>query len=404
MSTYRALRGLNQRLQSLFLITLVFRMGTMAFPFYAAYLIHQHAVSASTAGLLVGAYGVGALFVDLIIGSVIKRFSANAVILGSLLMNALLLLIIPALDSTPALFVLSLLWGGCYEAFTPATFSETVRHSNPETRKVAFSCNRLAINIGMAIGPLLGSLIFLSSANAVFYINAVLSLLSFVACLRFGGQAPQVVAEGAQAAEARSAGNGLPDKVPFERSRLLVILLAALPVHIAYALPPTFLSAYIINYTDLPAYFVGIIFFINALLVILFEVPINQRMSHLSSSYSLVAGFLIAGVGFFLMGFSHIGAILLLATVLWSLGEMIVFPSITHYVSSISSQHTVDRNLGYYSAGVNIGVMITPSLAFMLVAQPSLLSPWLMAGAVLLVFALAVALMKGSTTLWNKEA
>ncbi|MGE1076380.1 MFS transporter, partial [Pseudomonas fragariae (ex Marin et al. 2024)] len=61
MGTYRALRGLNGRLQALFLITLVFRMGTMAFPFYAAYLIHQHAVSAGTAGLLVGVYGAGAL-------------------------------------------------------------------------------------------------------------------------------------------------------------------------------------------------------------------------------------------------------------------------------------------------------------------------------------------------------
>ena len=111
-----------------------------------------------------------------------------------------------------------------------------------------------------------------------------------------------------------------------ERSRLLVILLAALPVHVAYALPPTFLSAYIINYTQLPAYYVGIIFFINALLVIVFEVPINLRMAHLSSSRSLIIGFLLAGSGFFLMGFGQVGALLMLATVLWSLGEMIVFP------------------------------------------------------------------------------
>ncbi|MGB3125233.1 MAG: MFS transporter [Pseudomonas sp.] len=399
MGTYRALRGLNGRLQSLFLITLVFRMGTMAFPFYAAYLIHQHAVSAATAGLLVGVYGAGALFVDLIIGAVIKRFSANRVILGSLLLNAVLLLVIPSVDNMAALFVLSFLWGACYEAFTPATFSETVTHSNSETRKVAFSCNRLAINIGMAIGPLLGSLMFLRNADAVFYLNAALSLVSFAACLRFGRAVPVE-----PAAALAGKGNGLPESAPHERSRLLVILLAALPVHVAYALPPTFLSAYIINYTQLPAYYVGIIFFINALLVILFEVPINQRMSHLSSSRSLVAGFLVAGVGFFLMGFSHVGALLLVATVLWSLGEMIVFPGITHYVSSISSRHTVDRNLGYYSAGVNIGVMITPSLAFMLVSQPSLPSPWLLAGTVLLLFAVAVGVMKGSTLLWNKEA
>ncbi|WP_017253531.1 MFS transporter, partial [Pseudomonas tolaasii] len=178
----------------------------------------------------------------------------------------------------------------------------------------------------------------------------------------------------------------------------------ALPVHVAYALPPTILSAYIINYTELPAYYVGVLFFINAALVILFEVPINLRMAHLSSSRSLVAGFLLAGVGFFLMGFGEVGALLMLATVLWSLGEMIIFPGITHYVSSISSRATVDRNLGYYSAGVNIGVMLAPSLAFMLMSRPALPSPWWLAGCVLLVFAIAVGMMKSSAVLWNREA
>ena len=399
MGTLHALRGLNARLQALFMITLVFRTGTLAFPFYAAYLIHQHAIAPGTAGLLVGVYGAGALCTDLIIGGVIKRFSANRVILGSLLLNAALLLVIPSVDNTPALLLLSFLWGACYEAFTPATFSETVAHSSLETRKVAFSCNRLAINIGMAIGPLLGSLIFLRNADAVFYINALLSLLAFATCLRFARSLP--VTPGAAVA---GKDEGLPEQAPHERSRLLVILLAALPVHVAYALPPTFLSAYIINYTELPACYVGIIFFINALLVIVFEVPINLRMAHLSSSRSLIVGFLLAGSGFFLMGFGQVGALLLLATVLWSLGEMIVFPGITHYVSSISSRDSVARNLGYYSAGVNIGVMVAPSLAFMLVSRPALPSPWLLAGCVLLLFAIAVGVMKRSALLWNEQA
>ncbi|MGY2230431.1 MFS transporter [Pseudomonas tolaasii] len=399
MGTFHALRSLNARLRSLFMITLVFRMGTLAFPFYAAYLIHQHAISPATAGLLVGVYGAGALCTDLIIGAVIKRFTANRVILGSLLFNALLLLLIPSVDEVAVLFVLSFLWGACYEAFTPATFSETVANSTLETRKVAFSCNRLAINIGMAIGPLLGSLVFLHHADAVFYINAALSLLAFGACLGCGRSSAQT-----QDVPAASQGAGLPDIAPHERSRLLVILLAALPVHVAYALPPTILSAYIINYTELPAYYVGVLFFINAALVILFEVPINLRMAHLSSSRSLVAGFLLAGVGFFLMGFGEVGALLMLATVLWSLGEMIIFPGITHYVSSISSRATVDRNLGYYSAGVNIGVMLAPSLAFMLMSRPALPSPWWLAGCVLLVFAIAVGMMKSSAVLWNREA
>ena len=70
----------------------------------------------------------------------------------------------------------------------------------------------------------------------------------------------------------------------------------------------------------------------------------------------------------------------------------------------IAGRHTVARTLGYYSAGVNIGVMITPPLAFMLMSQPSLPSPWLLAGTVLLLFAVAVGVMKGSAVFWNKEA
>lgn len=399
MGTYHALRSLNARLQSLFIITLVFRMGTLAFPFYAAYLIHQHAVSAGTAGLLVGVYGAGALCTDLIIGALIKRCSANRVIQASLLLNALLLLIIPSVDNTLALFALSFLWGACYEAFTPATFSETVAHSTVETRKVAFSCNRLAINIGMAIGPLLGSLVFLHHADAVFYINAALSLAAFGACLLFG-RARSAALE----APVLSKGDGLPHTCAARAFTPLGDSAGGAAGACAYALPPTFLSAYIINYTQLPTYYVGVLFFINALLVIVFEVPINLRMAHLSSSRALVAGFLLAGVGFFLMGFGEIGALLMLATVLWSLGEMIVFPGITHYISSISSRHTVDRNLGYYAAGVNIGVMLAPSLAFMLASRPSLPSPWWLAGFVLLLFAVAIGVMKSSAVLWNREA
>lgn len=317
MGTYHALRGFNRRLQALFVVTLVFRMGTMAFPFYAAYLIHQHAVSASIAGLLVGTYGVGALFVDLIVGALIKRFSSGRVILGSLLTNALLLLIIPSIDSIAALFVLSFLWGllrglhsgdllGDGQAQRPANPQGGV-FLQPPGDQYRHGHRSTAGQPGV---PQFGQRGVLHQCRAIAVVVRRLPALC----------RPRLHAGRGHGGEP-GRGNGLPDSVPFERSRLLVILLTSLPVHIAYALPPTFLSAYIINYTDLPTYFVGIIFFINALLVILFEVPINQRMSHLSSSYSLVAGFVLAGIGFFLMGFSEIGWLLLLATVLWSLGR-----------------------------------------------------------------------------------
>lgn len=172
------LRGLNTRLQSLFLTTLFFRMGTMGFPFFPIFLIQNKMLSPSQAGLLAGTFGAGALLCDLFIGKFIKLFSPGRIIFFSLLSSAIILAMIPFLNSYFSFLIVSLLWGVSYESFTPSAYSETILYSDVATRKIAFSYNRLAINIGMAIGPFAGSFIFIAAPSLVFIINAAFSLFS----------------------------------------------------------------------------------------------------------------------------------------------------------------------------------------------------------------------------------
>ncbi|MGJ0623612.1 MFS transporter [Xenorhabdus bovienii] len=403
--TIATIRGLNVKLRSLFFVTLSFRMGTMGFPFFAAYLIQEKSLDAIQAGVLVGVFGAGALLCDVIIGYFIKNFGSNKVIVFSLLFTSIILFLIPFLDSYYTIIVFSFLWGISYESFTPAAYSETVAHSDFSSRKIAFSCNRLAINIGMAIGPLVGGIIFSVHPILVFFVNSIFTFFSLI--FYFLSMRSK---ENINNSLGSLDGNDcikkeceiIEDK-KYHYPRLIVILSSVLPVHIAYALPPTFLSAYIINYTSFPSYFVGVIFFVNAFLVILFELPINKRMNNVNSRLSLILGLLLAGGGFSLMIDINSAIILIMATILWSLGEMIIFPSITHYISGISSSENVDRNLGFYSAGVNIGVMITPSIAFYMM-EKEFISPWLFVGFVLLFISAFLVCIKRSKTLWKDNA
>ncbi|PHM62559.1 MFS transporter [Xenorhabdus ishibashii] len=403
--TIATIRGLNAKLRTLFFATLSFRMGTMGFPFFAAYLIQEKSLNAIQAGVLVGVFGAGALLCDLIIGYFIKKFGSSKIIVFSLLFTSIILFFIPFLDSYHAIILFSFLWGISYESFTPAAYSETVSNSDYSTRKIAFSCNRLAINIGMAIGPFVGGFIFSISPIFVFLVNSVFALFSLIFYL-FSINMKSVLN---REFDGDNENNGVKKECEimedkkYHYPRLAFILSSVLPVHIAYALPPTFLSAYIINYTSLPSYFVGIIFFVNAFLVILFELPINKKMNDINSRISLILGLLLAAGGFVLMVASHSIIFLIIATALWSLGEMIIFPAITHYISGISSSENVDRNLGFYSAGVNIGVMITPSIAFYMM-ENKIISPWLFIGMFLLFISAFLTLIKKNKILWKDNA
>ncbi|PHM48646.1 MFS transporter [Xenorhabdus miraniensis] len=401
--TIATIRGLNKKLQSLFFATLSFRMGTMGFPFFAAYLIQEKSLTAIQAGVLVGVFGAGALLCDLIIGYFITKFGSNRIIVFSLLFTSMILFVIPFLDSYHTIIVFSFLWGMSYESFTPAAYSETVANSDYSTRKIAFSCNRLAINIGMAIGPFIGGIIFSVSPISVFLVNAVFALFSLIFYLFSLRVRTTLNRELDDTDDNMKKEYEVSEDRKYQSSRLVVILSSVLPVHIAYALPPTFLSAYIIGYTSLPSYFVGVIFFVNAFLVILFEIPINKKMNNINSRLSLVLGFLLAGGGFSLMIYGHSIFLLISATVLWSLGEMIIFPAITHYISGISLRETVDRNLGFYSAGVNIGIMITPSIAFYMM-ENKFISPWLFIGVILLFISVFLFLVKKNKILWKDNA
>jgi predicted MFS family arabinose efflux permease len=401
-NTVKVLRSLAPQLQALFLTTLLYRAGTMAFPFYAVYLGLTGAYSISLISVMVGLFGAGALAADLCISQILKKLSAFRTIVVSLVASAALLVTMPLVKDSGFLMVLTFLWGFAYEAFTPAAYTETARCSGSEERKLAFSCNRLAVNIGMAIGPLIGSFLFPVSPLSLFYLNALLNMLALVAYLFAIGKTKNVKVVVEKESENRNDSSEENKRYAF--SRVITMLLSVMPVHIAYALPPTFIAAYIIKYTSLPTYYIGAIFFINALLVMLFEIPINFRMKNWSSFQSMCLGYLLAGVGFSLMYFTSPGPLILLATAVWSFAEMIIFPSITHYISEISTADNLNNNLGLYSAGVNAGVMVTPAIALYLSASELGISPWLIIGGVLIGLAFLLKISSNVKMLWYKEA
>lgn len=374
-STFHTVRRLPHGVQALFVTTLIFRSGTMAFPFLSAYLIGSDGLSAGEVGVIVGSYGVGALLADLAAGPLLRFASGYTVMMAGLISNGVLVAVLPLLDSASLVLVATVVWGFCYETFTPASYTTIVQSCDESIRKVAFSAHRLAINLGMAIGPAVGGIIYAFQPTALFWVNAVVVLMAagFLATQRFE--------TASTTSEPPTRSGRLVSSTWRGESRFWTFFVLSLPIHIAFALPPVFLSAYVIVERDLSSNWVGAIFAFNAALIVLFEVPLNTAMRTMSHNASLVIGYALTVAGFALMGLMGTGWGLLAATVVWSAAEMIVFPALMHYASDISEPEIVGRNMGLYSAGVNVGLIAVPSVALISADNMGSGSPWLIAAA-----------------------
>src|SRR6185503_9844080 len=173
---YRGLRGLPADVWIIAATTLVNRAGMMALPFLVLYLTRYLNVPASLAVLAISAYGVGGLITAPLAGRIADRIGPFAVMRASLALSGTLMLIMPLVRSFVLFVVLTFLWAIVADAARPATMSALTDSALPEQRKAAVALNRLAVNLGMSIGPAVGGFLALVSFPLLFVVDGATSL------------------------------------------------------------------------------------------------------------------------------------------------------------------------------------------------------------------------------------
>ncbi|WP_367042014.1 MFS transporter [Streptomyces sp. Je 1-332] len=267
-------------------------------------------------------------------------------------------------------------------------------------RRFAFSAVRLAINAGMGIGPVLAGILFSVSPGLLPWGTAVGYVASAFILARARITAGSAVDDAADQAAVDGQAGG-PDR---SGPRFWSFLAATTPIHLAYALPSTVASVYVIHTLDEPPGWASAIFAVNAFMVITCEIGLNHAMLGLSRRASLLIGYACAVVGFVLMGFGIYQTwLLLVATAVWTLGEMIVYPVMPDHVSAITPDRRRARNMGLYTAHFNLGVVLAPLIFLPLVQGLGPVVSWSLVGGVLLAGLLGTAAISSSPRLWGEE-
>jgi MFS family permease len=362
LNPWKSVKGLPRDMWVLFYTTLINRSGTMVIPFLVLYLTQKIGVTASEAGVALLVYGIGAFISAPLTGRLADKIGALKVMKISLVGTSAVMLIYGFITNYYLILVFSFILSVINEAFRPANLSLISEIVTPAQRRISFALNRLGINIGMSIGPVVGGFLILIDYHFLFYVNAFASLAAGVYLIVIPWTS---LSEPESPVEETSSLPILNTSV-LKDFKFLFFLIAVVPANLVFFQHIGGLPLYIVDDLKYSTAAFGLLSAINTVIIIFVEVPLNDMMSKMSYSRSMFIGALLAAIGFGAMAVARDIAPLIFTIIIWTFGEMIFFPVTAAYASEIAPAKKRGEYMGYFqmtfsfafSAGPWLGAVV----------------------------------------------
>jgi len=357
---YRQLfSGLPREVWNLSLVTVVHRSGTMVLPFLTLYLTTRHGFSAREAGGVLSLYGVGAIGGAYVGGWLSDRVGSISAQVAGLCLSAGGLAVLSAMRSPLSIIAIVLLWSVVAESIRPANAAALAELSPPALHVRAFGLRRLAMNLGMSLGPAMGGVLAAYSYLWLFFVEASVSLLAAGLLWALfpprrqsvARERPGYTALGSRSGTARSPwGDGV-----FLVLVGLVTLLVTVLCQLFGAYPLTLTEQY-----RLPEYTLGLVFTLNTLVIVVFQMPIIHAVERFDPLQVIGLGAFLLCAGFALLALtSSIGPIGVTVLV-WTLGEMLTTPLLEGFVANRSAVESRGQYMGLFSAAFSLAFVLAP--------------------------------------------
>ncbi len=355
---WRGLRGLPREVWVLSAATLVNKAGAMVLAFLVLYLTRSLRFSDGAAASVLLLYGAAAIVAAPISGLLCDRWGPIRIMRGSMLLSGLILLVFPAARSLWLVILLTVVLSVTAESFRPANltiFGDLVR---PEQRKTGFALNRLAINLGMSVGPALGGFLATVSFSWLFVVNGATSLAAGVilalATVPRHRHAPDTEELEAAVSPLSHAPRGYRDP------QLIFFLAGVLLVAVVIFQHIASMSVYLVRELHFSEATYGLLFTLNCFLIVLLEVPLNVATSHWPHRRTLALGALLFGVGFGALAIAWNTWSVAATVVIWTFGEMFFFPGMAAYLTDIAPAHRRGEYMGLSQMVMGLAFMVGP--------------------------------------------
>ena len=348
-----SMRAMPRTAWTLFLGAFVNRLGTFVLPFLTLYLTAR-GYSAPQAGLGIAAYGMGAIASQGFGGTLADRLGRRNTIAFSMFTGAALTVLLPEVNGLPAILGVVALLGLMAEIYRPAASALLADVVDSEHRVASFTLQRLAVNLGWAIGLALGgALADHSGFRLLFWADALTSA-------SFGVIALVALPHGTRSTkrEDRAAGGGALTFIRADRGFLLFLVAIFLIAIIFMQNATTFpLQIIALGYSK---GIYGLLLGFNGALIFLLELAVTSQTQRRDRLRMVALGGMLYGVGFGALLFAHSLPLLMGMTVVWTFGEMIESPNASAFVADRAPDHLRGRYQAAFGSMFAFAAVIGP--------------------------------------------
>lgn len=385
--------GLSRESWILSFVILVNRCGFMAVPFMGLYVTQQLHRPESDAGIIISLFGFGAIAGAAAGGKFTDLFGFRPVQIIASLMSGLFFLLFAMVENFTGLCVLAVIISFFSEGFRPANYTAIAAYAAEGTETRSYSLNRLATNIGWALGVSMGGIIASLNYNLLFFIDGGISILVAFAILLF------------------LPLKKLAPKTSAENHSLKVLKPWQDPAYIKFlVLSAMFTTCFFLMFRVVPVFYkevwhlneatIGFILGINGIVIALFEmIMLNKIENKRSPIFYIVLGVVIVSLSFSVLMLPKIVPFILavLSILLFTFGEMFSLPFFNAFVVKKSNAY----NRGLYAAGYtlswSVAQVVGPTSGFLIAEKFGFNTLWMVVTGLLLICAFFFSRLKFDT-------
>lgn len=381
-------RNLPREIYIIFISKIINAMGCFVMPLLTLILTEKIGLSKALAGTYISISGLIFMFIPILGGKLADTIGRKKIIIIFESLSALFYIICGLMNPSMNMIYVLMIAAAFMAMAGPAHESLIADLTTPENRDGAYALSYMGWNIGFAIGPIVGGLLYKNHLSLVFIGDAATALIALVLLIFFVKEtihlSEEEITDESRKLEMREEGSIF--SVLLKRPLLIYFALCAFGYNFVYSQWGFALPMHVEqNYVGSGAKYYGFLASFNGLVVMLCTPIITKMCEKTNNIRKMVYGGLLYTVGFGMLGFLNTLIFFFVSVFIFTLGEIVLSISVSPFIAN----HTPASHRGRMNAvlpmilgaGYTLGpIAIGRGLKYM-----SMESVWLILGVIALV-------------------
>lgn len=345
---------MNKDILSLTFARLIMSFGySIAFPFLSIYLYEVRNLSMSLIGSILGISTIFGVIGRILGGLLSDYFGSKNVLIISIFIRSFIFLsisIVIAFNLDYKLFIPILILNSLFFSINMSNLDTMVAQlSKEEDRNLAYSINRVGVNLGWSLGPAIGGVIAVKSFSLLFFISFLATIFSAIMLQLTIPNTNKTL-----------KSFEFPIRDILNNKQFFLFSLFSIGFFITMSQLISTLSVYATNLVKISKNELGILYAINGLLVVFLQIPISNYIEKIDEKKALVIGTFFYFIGYLSIGFANNFYHLLISIIIITIAEMFAVPSAQTIASILSDKNKLGSFIGFFGLLQGLGWAIGP--------------------------------------------